>query len=173
MQERPRRLVRLSEHQVASPACFATLRRLNPRLELVCLTPGVWWIGEVRRTGATMAAGRQRRGQLMKARMNGQPVRAVSYWKAELQSQGFRLLAVVTSPQPTPSQCYAAVAEVLGASRRQVEQALDRGIRQATGEDRREATTKWLRDDYARHQGRDSYRHAFHKPIYSIPGATA
>lgn len=167
----PRRLVRISEHQVAHPAVFATLRRLNSRLEIICLTPGVWWIGEVRRTSPAVQAGRQRRAQLAKARASGAPVRAMSYFKAELMAQGFRCLTVINSPQPTPSQCYAAVAPTLRASPLGVERALDQAVRASTGDDRREAGKAWLRDEYAKYQGRDSYRHAFHKPIISIPGA--
>lgn len=168
----PRRLVRVSEHQTPDPACLALLRRLHPQLELVCLTPGVWWIGEVRPTSAAVLHGQARRALLQKKLREGGAVRAVSFWKAELMAQGFRMLGAVTAPMPTPSQCYAAIAPALRATERSVDRALDVAIAHADGTTKRAASSKWLREEYAPYMGRDAHRHAFHKPIYSLPGVT-
>lgn len=167
----PPRLVSISEFQAPDPACLALLRRLHPRLELVCLKPGVWWIGEVNPTTAAVIGGQNRRAALMARVRDGLPVRSLSFWKAELQAQGFRVLAMLNTPIPTPTQCYVAVAPTLRVTPRQVDRVLDEAIKEASGVNKREASTKWLREDYARHHGRDAYRHAFHRPIFSLPGA--
>lgn len=168
----PKRLVRVSEFQSPPSSCLRALRRLHPRLELVCLTPGVWWIGEVNRTSRAILSGQARRAMLLDKLHRGGAVRALSFWKAELMAQGFRMLAMVTTPQPTPTQCYAAVAPTLRVTARQVDAALDYAIAESSGVHKREATNKWLREEYAPHMGKDAYRHAYHRPIYSLPGAT-
>lgn len=167
------RLVAVSEFQTPDPACLALLRRLHPALELVCLTPGVWWIGEVRPTSAAVLHGEARKAMLRRKLRQGGAVRALSFWKAELMAQGFRMLGLVRAPQPTPTQCYAAVAPALRATERSVDRALDAAIKDASGETKRAASTKWLREEYAPQMGRDAFRHAFHRPIYSLPGATS
>lgn len=166
-----RRLVRISEWARPPVACLAALRRVLPRAELVCLSPGVWWIGEVQESTAARVAGQVRVAELRQRVAAGGPVRALSFWKAELQRQGFRLLALLSSPLPTPTQCLTAVAPCLRATPRTLERDWAAMVREADGTDRREASTKWLREEYAPHHGRDAHRHAYHRPIFSIPGA--
>lgn len=165
------RLVRVSAFQQTPMACLAALRARHPRLELVCLLPGVWWIGEVKPSTAARLAGQAQLRRLRDRMQAGAPVRQLSFWKATLQAQGFRLLALVNCPLPTPSVVVHAVLPALVATPRQVEATLDAGERAASGVDKREASSKWLREDYARHAGRDAYRHAFHRPIHSLPAA--
>lgn len=168
----PRRLIAVSEQQTPDPACLTLLRRLHPAFEMVCLSPGVWWIGEVRPTSAAVLHGQARLAMLRHKLRHGGAVRALSFWKAELMAQGFRTLGMVTAPQPTPSQCYAAIAPALRATERSVDRALDAAIADADGSTKRAASTKWLREEYAPQMGRDAFRHAFHRPLFSIPGAT-
>ncbi len=171
MSAAPARLVHIPETQTASPAVLRLLRALHPRLEIVCLSPGLWWIGEVKPTCAAVMAGQQQKRRLRARLKQIGAVRAVSFWKAELMSQGFRMLAMVQAPQPTPTQCYLAVAPALRATPKSVERAFEAQLKVSSGDAQREAATERLRD-YAHYVGRDAYRHAFHRPIHSLPGAT-
>lgn len=166
------RLIDVPELVTPPPACLTALRGLSPRLEVVCLLPNVWWIGEVKPTGAAQVEGQNRLGQLHRRLARGGHVRPVAFFKARLMAQGFRMLTLVTSPILTPSQCVLAVAPCLRATPKSIDRAWDAGLREADGTNRREATNKWIREEYAVHHGRDAHRHAFHRPIISIPEKT-
>lgn len=166
------RLIDVPELVAPPSACLTALRGLSPRMEVVCVLPNVWWIGEVRPSCAAQVEGQNRLGALHRRLARGGHVRPLAFWKARLMAQGFRMLTLVTSKILTPSQCVLAVAPCLRATPRAIDRAWDAGLREADGTNRREATNKWLREEYAVHMGRDAHRHAFHRPIISIPEPT-
>lgn len=166
----PVRLVQIPEVVTPPPECLVALRELSPNLELVCVLPHVWWVGEVKMTSAATMIGQYRLGELRARRAAGGLVRPLAFWKAQLMAQGFRMLALVSTSLPTPSQCVNAVAPTLIATPQSLEADWNEMMRHADGRAKRETNAKW-RQDYAEYQGRDAYRHAFHRPIISIPGA--
>ena len=164
------RLVSVPETVPPPLASLQALRELAPRLELVCLLPNVWWIGEVKDSSAAFHVGQAKLRAIRQKLARGGYVRPISLFKAQLQSQGFQMLAMVRASEPTPTQCVMAVAPTLRVTDKQIDDAFLGVLRERV--ERKQAVTKWIREEYAPYQGRDAHRHAFHRPIISIGSGT-
>lgn len=89
-----KRLIDLpEEHDVAPDWVFDRLREIDPDLEVVCVSPGYWWVGCVKHLAPRVAAGRRAlRLHEKLGHEKSDPSRWPQIRNALLKSQGFGLI---------------------------------------------------------------------------------
>lgn len=144
--------------------CLRALRETSERAEMVYAANGMWWLGVVAEDTPARAEGVALLAVCREREAAGKPVRRATYLKADLMTQGFRLLAALGvhngGADPSPSQCVAAIQPALVATRKQEEAANDAAERESDGTAARERSDALLRGDFLQYHARDVFRTA-------------
>lgn len=158
------RLVSVPEDRDQPLDCLRALREVSERAEMVYAANGMWWLGVVADDTPAIEEGYGLLSVCREREAAGKPVRRATYLKAELMTQGFRLLAAMGAhnggTDPSPSACVAAFLPAWTATFKQEEAANDRLERDSDGTTAREESDSLLRGDFLQYHARDVFRTA-------------
>lgn len=147
---------------------------------MVYAANGMWWLGVVKDDTPAIDEGWALMATCRERETAGKPVRRATYLKADLMTQGFRLLAALGAhnggADPMPSACVAAILPAWTASFRAEEAANDALQRESDGTNARAASDALLRGDFMQYHAPDVIRTARRRSVtvdHSLTAATA